>query len=234
MIVSVLLQNVHRLPENRTSFEKKVRVDFVSGAVSDNPIRRRMQRIERSLQSQQPGDQLPDEISSALEGVECLLGLAQPQQEIRESVTRESVLSDIQSASNTTVSPGVGQYVAVPEVIGSPEGSQKSHGRPALFSEATHKRWAAQSAVGQSCTGVPSHALIRLMTRYHLLTLDFKDLRLSVCLVPMNLRNLKISNDSFSLASLPPTMPYSFLTHIVHMSTHFIISYQPYFLLGCD
>lgn len=233
MIVSVLLQNVRRLPEKRTSFERMFGLTF-SGAVTDNPIRRRMQRIERSLQSRQPGDELPDEISSALEGVECLLGLAQPQQEIRESVTRDSVLSDIQSVSHTTVSPGVSQYAAAPEVIGSPEGSQKSHGRPALFSEATHKRWAAQSAVGQSCTGVPSHYLLKLMTRYRLLTLDFKDLRRSACLVPMNLRSLKIFNDSFSLDFLPRTMPYNFLTRIVLMSIHFIISYLLYFHVGCD
>jgi hypothetical protein len=113
-----------------------------------------MERIERSLQSRQPGEQIPGDISSALEGVECLLGLGQPQQDSRESVTRGAAGNDELSSTITTASPGLNQYSSSPGVALSPEGSQRSHGRPALFSEATHKRWAAQSAVGQSCTGV--------------------------------------------------------------------------------
>ena len=152
MTVSVLPPNVSPLQGKGRAPRKKV--DNISSAVSDNPIRKRMERIERSLQSRQPGEQIPEDISSALEGVECLLGLGQPQQDSRESVTGDDVGNDVQSNTITTASPGLHQYSASPGVALSPEGSQRSHGPPALFCEATHKRWAAQSAVGQSCTGV--------------------------------------------------------------------------------
>jgi hypothetical protein len=112
-----------------------------SGMVSEEPTRKRIQLIERRLlESQEPLLGMQDEVSVAIARVESLLGITLPQ-----PGSKDSHMSINTSDPSTSPSPSYARG-----------GSQHSHtsNRPALFSEANYKRWGAQSAPGQSCTGV--------------------------------------------------------------------------------
>jgi hypothetical protein len=111
-----------------------------SGMASEEPTRKRIQLIERRLQSQEPLLGMQDEVSAALSRVESLLGITLPQPGSKDSNTSINT-SDPSTSPSPTYARG---------------GSQHSHtsNRPTLFSEANYKRWGAQSAPGQACTGV--------------------------------------------------------------------------------
>ena len=112
----------------------------VSDQPSQDTLRRRIQRIETLLHGRQAAHEQPQSISSALSGIEKLLGIPTP-----ESETKNAILM-----------PSLGDPITSPNTLPSPAGSASSQMRPAFLAEANHKRWGAESAIGQSWSKVVS------------------------------------------------------------------------------
>jgi hypothetical protein len=119
-----------------------------SNSPRDGPISNRVQRIERLLQSQ-PSEfhvELPSNLLAALNHVESIL---------------ENPVAPVRNTPKEPSISGSSHPTTQPETSASPQGATTSgshlspaSGRPILFSEASYKRWGAQSAVGVACTGV--------------------------------------------------------------------------------
>jgi hypothetical protein len=111
-----------------------VRPTNSSDSTSNDSLRRRIQRIETLLHGRQASNEPQNTISSALTGIEKLLGI--PPQELEP---KPSILI-----------PLLADPASSPTTLPSPAGSQNSQVRSAFLAEANHKRWGAESAIGQS------------------------------------------------------------------------------------
>ena len=105
---------------------------------SQDSLRRRIQRIETLLHGRQSTNEPQQTISSALSGIEKLLGIPPPETEQRNSILMPSLMDPATS----------------PTTLPSPAGSASSQLRPPFLAEANHKRWGAESAIGQSWSKV--------------------------------------------------------------------------------
>jgi hypothetical protein len=100
---------------------------------TQDSLRKRIQRIETLLHGrQQPADP-QHSILSALSGIEKLLGIPPPNE-----------------PKSTILMPGLIDPSTSPTTLPSPAGSSGSQARTAFLGEANHKRWGAESAIGQS------------------------------------------------------------------------------------
>jgi hypothetical protein len=77
-------------------------------------------------------------MASAVSGIEKMLGIPTPESEIK----------------NAILMPSLGDPITSPNTLPSPAGSASSQMRPAFLAEANHKRWGAESAIGQSWSKV--------------------------------------------------------------------------------
>ena len=111
---------------------------FSSDFPSQDSLRRRIQRIETLLHGRQSTDEPPQTISSALSGIEKLLGIPPPEHEHK----------------NKILMPAIRDPETSPTTLPSPAGSSSSQLRTAFLAEANHKRWGAESAIGQSWSKV--------------------------------------------------------------------------------
>lgn len=99
---------------------------------------RRIQRIETLLHGRQSPIEQPRSISSALDAIEKILGIPPPEKE----------------AKNAILVPLIREAETSPASLPSPAGSHSSQFRTAFLAEANHKRWGAESAIGQSWSKV--------------------------------------------------------------------------------
>jgi len=107
---------------------------------SQDALRRRIQRIETLLHGRQSINEPQQTISSALAGIEKILRIPPLENEERNAILMPSLMDPITS----------------PTTLPSPAGSSSSQLRPAFLAEANHKRWGAESAIGQSWSKVGS------------------------------------------------------------------------------
>lgn len=105
---------------------------------SQDALRRRIQRIETLLHGKQSTSEPQRTLSSALAGIEKLLGIPPLENEQRNAILMPSLMDPVTS----------------PTTLPSPAGSSSSQLRPAFLAEANHKRWGAESAIGQSWSKV--------------------------------------------------------------------------------
>jgi hypothetical protein len=132
----------------RLAFKAKVRAssaaDLFSDSASHDSLKKRIQRIETLLHGRQSLTEPQSTISSAVGGIEKLLGIPPPETEQRPSILMPLLVDPLFS----------------PTTLPSPAGSQTSQVRSAFLAEANHKRWGADSAIGQSWSKVDLHALV--------------------------------------------------------------------------
>jgi hypothetical protein len=136
MIVSRLKQMHRKLKSGIPSFSRSRLIG--SDSSSQDSLRKRIQRIETLLHGRQPSTEPQHSISSALAGIEKLLGIPPPETEQR----------------NTILMPLLIDTSSSPTTLPSPAGSQSSQLRQAFLAEANHKRWGAESSIGQSWSKV--------------------------------------------------------------------------------
>ena len=112
-----------------------------SDSTSQDSLRKRIQRIETLLHGRQPSSEPQHSISSALAGIEKLLGIPplEPSEQTKNSIITPVLVHD---------------PILSPTTLSSPAGSQSSQLRTAFLAEANHKRWGAESAIGQSWSKV--------------------------------------------------------------------------------
>jgi hypothetical protein len=120
-------------------FSIKLRVpELIPSDSSQDALRRRIQRIETLLHGSQPVTEPQRTISSALTGIEKLLGIPPLENEQK----------------HTILMPLLREPAVSPTTLPSPAGSHSSQLRTAFLAEANHKRWGADSAIGQSWSKV--------------------------------------------------------------------------------
>jgi hypothetical protein len=128
-----------------------------SDSSTQDSLRKRIQRIETLLHGRQPTSEPQHSISSALAGIEKLLGIPP--------------LEPSEHAKNSIITPvHINDPTLSPTTLPSPGGSQSSQLRTAFLAEANHKRWGAESAIGQSWSKVPA----RIAYSGGLLTIRFR------------------------------------------------------------
>lgn len=124
--------------KNEVSFPYTSILTTSSDIPSQDALRRRIQRIETLLHGKQSASEPQRTLSSALAGIEKLLGIPPLENEQRNAILMPSLMDPVTS----------------PTTLPSPAGSSSSQLRPAFLAEANHKRWGAESAIGQSWSKV--------------------------------------------------------------------------------
>lgn len=134
-----------------------------SDSSSQDSLRKRIQRIETLLHGRQPSAEPQHSISSALAGIEKLLGIPplEPSDQTQNTIITPVLIND------PTLSP---------TTLPSPSGSQSSQLRTAFLAEANHKRWGAESAIGQSWSKVLLSPFLRTLVWFvNFVDVDFGD-----------------------------------------------------------
>ena len=115
-------------------------IPLCSDFPSQDSLRRRIQRIETLLHGRQTTNEPQQSISSALSGIEKLLRIPPLEHgQERNAILMPSLMMD---------------SITSPTTLPSPAGSSCSQIRPVFLAEANHKRWGADSAIGQSWSKV--------------------------------------------------------------------------------
>lgn len=173
---------------------------------SQDVLRRRIQRIETLLHGRQSSEP-QQSISSSLAGIEKLLGIPPPESETKHAILMPSIMDPIAS----------------PTTLPSPAGSSTSQLRPAFLTEANHKRWGAESAIGQSWSKV-HYILYIAECRFLQWTLVYRRCQTRWdSLALMNPQNLLRCSVGFLLNFRHQNMQYNYSMHIVDMSPQYSI-----------
>src|ERR1700736_1188148 len=102
-----------------------------SDAASHDSLRKRIQRIETFLHGRQPLTEPQQSISSALAGIEKLLGILAPDVEQQSTLLMPSSADTAPSPSSTGLTSPIGS-----------QAPQARSGKPLAFlAQSNHKRW---------------------------------------------------------------------------------------------
>jgi len=178
---------------------------------SQDSLRRRIQRIETLLYGRQATAEKPRSISLAVAGIEKILGISPPV-----------------DTKSTILMPLVRESTSSPMTLPSPAGSQSSQLRTAFLSEANHKRWGAESAIGQSWSKAYPFRH-KSNSRFQLWILDYKHYQIRLAFLGQTKhQSPSKSSGRSSLISPHPTMQSYCSRPIANLFVRSSISSIPY------